>query len=229
MRSLRTRIAVLDEHGEQPLLLRVRADAEVEALCVALDIGQRDLVERLGRRREDGELCRERTGCRTRCRRRRMWRSAMLPPRRTLCLCLRPRQRVRELRLPAEDVRVARFANRERRRSGPGVLRRRLHRLELRDRIAVEVLEARLVEHGGAQDRGLVDLRRPRVTGELTTCARQRVAGDHVLRVRVVETIEVHARHDAVRRRELVVHASIEERLTVLAEDCRARRPRAAR
>ena len=68
-------------------------------------------------------------------------------------LAARPRQRVRELRLVAEEVGRARLADGERHRAGARVGGREGLRLPERDRIAVQVGEARLVEEVRAQDR----------------------------------------------------------------------------
>ena len=61
-------------------------------------------------------------------------------------LAARPRQRVRELRLAAEEIGGARLADGERHRAGARVGGRERLRFPVRDRIAVQVGEARLVE-----------------------------------------------------------------------------------
>ena len=57
---------------------------------------------------------------------------------------VRPRQRVGELRLAAEQIRDARLADRERHRAGARVGGRQLLRFPQRDRVAVQIRERAL-------------------------------------------------------------------------------------
>ena len=130
----------------------------------------------------------------------------------------RPAQCVRELCLIAVNVCVATLAKGERSGPGPRELGRRLVRLELRDWITGQVRESRFVQHARGEDRGLVRLGRPRVTRERAPRARQRVAGDDVLRIRVVETIHIGADDDRVGRAQLVIQPAVEERLPIASD-----------
>src|SRR4029077_1145842 len=113
-----------------------------DRLLVVLDVRQLQLIERRRRRREEGERAERRGAWLAAGPARRVPRDAVAEPERLLAA--RPRQRVGELKLAAVEVRLARLADRERHRTAAGVCGRERLRLPERDRVAVEITDARL-------------------------------------------------------------------------------------
>ena len=212
--------AVLHEHGGEPLRQLVAADAEVDRLLVVLDVGQLQLIERRRGRRQEREGA-ERRGARLAAGAARgVPRHAGAEPERLFAE--RPRQRVGELKLAAVEVRLARLADRERHRAGAGVGGRERLRLPERDRIAVEITDARLVEEVRAQHPCVAGVPGHRAARVPARHAGSAGAADRVVRVRVVEVIDVQTEHQRLLRRDLVIDPPVEQRLAVVPDVGRA-------
>ena len=85
------------------------------------------------------------------------------------------------------------------------------------------------LKRSGVSDGRVIHLPRPRSARVLAGHARRVRAADGVLRIVVVEAVEVRAQHQRLIRRELMIEASVEKRLPVVAGVMRGRRSPAAR
>ena len=143
--------AVLHEPGIEPLRQLVAADPEVDRLRVVLHVGQRQLIEGRGRRVHERERAEDRgAGLAARAAGGVMDHAAAEAE---VVLAVRPRQRVRELRLVTEEVGGSRLSDGERHRPGARVGGGEGLRFPERDRVAIQVGESRLVEKIRAEDR----------------------------------------------------------------------------
>src|SRR2546426_10447606 len=131
-------------------------------------------------------------------------------------LAERPRQRVRKLKLVAKDVGGSRLSDGEGHTPAACVRSRENLRFPQRDGIAMQVGKTRFVEEMRVEDRGVIQLNRPRparVTARDAWCTR---AADCVLWVVVVKSIDVRSEHQCLTRCELVVQPCVDERLSVV-------------
>ena len=144
VRSRRTWMLSCTNAAVEPLLQLVAADAEIDGLRVLLHVGQRQLIEGRG----GGVLERERAQHRGAGLAAGAARGVMdhAAAEAHVVLAVRPRQRVGELRLVAIEIGEPRLADGERHGSGAGVGGGEGLRFPLRDRIAIQICEARLIE-----------------------------------------------------------------------------------
>src|SRR5262245_18004234 len=136
--------AVLHEYVVEPLLQLIAADAEVDRLRVILDVGERQLIERLRCRVQEGKRAEYRRARLAACSTGSMMHDASTESQ--VMHTARPRHRIGKLKLMTEEVGEPRLSDGERHGTLTSVGRGQRRGLPFCNLIAVQVRDARFVD-----------------------------------------------------------------------------------